>query len=529
MKIPVKLLTLLLTLTSLLCCKAQAAEPLGSSYFEAVSNGTSIYYILKDFKDEKWDFSIFHANSSEPQYPLLLSKYPDSPRFFISHDSKALAFFNDGTCLAYNNIGQKSTYQSLPLNYLPLDAVADQNSVYLLASQNGIYNILTLKDNQWQTYSTLSKDISDTLITPKIFYYNNQVYITGLTTAGNLLCDAVTPDGVEHLNISLDENRRLISIDSIIKVNKTTVFIIRTDSYKPGFIAVKFINNIFTGKVNLPTQDLPDIQTRKYSFISCKTDLMLAVYSEKKIHLQKFDLNGSIIDQPIATYSLNTEDSIDNIYLQIIGYLATIIVAGTIVIKFKKAIAGGPVPKSAIGRPCSITLRLPALIVDMLCMSFLMDGFLFILDKIHLINKEQFLRSLEQMPLQLNATGAINIDIHTIMILMGSLYTVMLIYFTLFEWRLSLTPGKALFGIKVVDYNTLAPIKEQAFLRILVRNIFRILELLSFATLITVPLIGVIMMLSPRKQRPGDMVANTTVVMTRQMNNPTGQNIDHQA
>ena len=529
MKLKTILLSLLLVFIA--ACRSQAGsqESPGSNYLEAVSDSNNIYYIIKNFSEEKWSFSVLHTLSSEPQLPLMLNNYPDSPRFFICHDGKAVAFFNDGTCLGYGSNSQKTTYQSLPKNQLPLNAVSVKNNIYLLTIDNGRYNIFHLDNNQWQLFSALPDDTSEKFLTPRIFVFDNQLYLAGITSGGTLICDAVNNNQLDGLDISLDENRKLKSIDAIISVNRTNVFILQVDSHQPSFIAAKFINNSFTSKVDISTSSLPEISSRKFSFISCQSDLMLAVYDQKQIHMQKYDLNGTLIDQPMVSYPINTEDSINNIYLQILGYLSTVIVAATIIIYFKKAIAGGPIPNTAQGSPCPITLRLPAFIIDMICLSFFMEIVFYLLDAIHIINKQQFARAIEQMPIQLKTTGTISIDINQLIIIMISIYVVMIIYFTLFEWLLSLTPGKALFGLKVADYNTLATIKEKALGRILLRNIFRVFELLSLATLVTLPLIIIIMTLSPRKQRPGDMVANTTVILTRQHKKNTGKKIDHQA
>ena len=526
------LLPLLIIILSAFNCHGQSYEPPGSGYFEAVSDSNNIYYILKTFTDDtdkKWHFSIFFADSSDPQAPLLLSKYPDSPRFFICHDSKAVAFFNNGTCLGYNNNGQKTTFQSLPKNNLPLDAISVNNSIFLLTISNGHYKVYHLENSQWQLQSTLPGDVSDKVLNPRLFYYEQKIYLAGITAAGTLVCDSIENNELTGLDISLDENRRLLSIEAIINVNRTTLFVLRTDSYQPQFVTATFINNNFTNKKDLSANSLPDIGSRKFSFISCKSDMMLAVYKQKQIYLQKYSLDGAAIDKPVESYILNTEDSFNNIYLQIIVYLCSLIVAATIIIKFKKAVTGGPIPNTALGKPCPITLRLPAFIIDMFCMSIFMEGVMYILDKINLINKEQIVKTMAYSQNQLNTTGTINIDIQQLTILLVTFCTVLLLYFTIFEWLLALTPGKAVFGIKVADYDTLAPVKNNSFIRILIRNGYRVLELLSVFALITLPLILIVMTLSPRRQRPGDMVANTTVILARTNKKNTGQNIDQQA
>jgi uncharacterized RDD family membrane protein YckC len=79
-------------------------------------------------------------------------------------------------------------------------------------------------------------------------------------------------------------------------------------------------------------------------------------------------------------------------------------------------------------------------------------------------------------------------------------------YFTVFEASFGWTPGKLLFGIRVVDFYGGIPTVGQA----LTRNVFRILDAYPFV----VPnLVGMTIILSNRRrQRGGDKAAGTLVV-----------------
>jgi len=82
-------------------------------------------------------------------------------------------------------------------------------------------------------------------------------------------------------------------------------------------------------------------------------------------------------------------------------------------------------------------------------------------------------------------------------------------YFTVFEATFGWTPGKLLFGIRVVDFFGGTPTVGQA----LVRNTFRILDTYPYV----VPnLVGLAILLSNRRrQRGGDKAAGTLVVDRR--------------
>lgn len=82
-------------------------------------------------------------------------------------------------------------------------------------------------------------------------------------------------------------------------------------------------------------------------------------------------------------------------------------------------------------------------------------------------------------------------------------------YFSVFEAALGWTPGKLLFGIRVVDFYGGSPSSGQA----LIRNVLRVLDAYPYV----VPnLLGFVVLISNRRrQRGGDKAAGTLVVDSR--------------
>jgi uncharacterized RDD family membrane protein YckC len=80
-----------------------------------------------------------------------------------------------------------------------------------------------------------------------------------------------------------------------------------------------------------------------------------------------------------------------------------------------------------------------------------------------------------------------------------------LLYFTYFEHRTGQTIGKRLIGIRVIDGRTGGPISLE---RSLLRNLLRIVDMLPFLYIVGF----VIIELSQKHQRLGDIVADTVVV-----------------
>jgi uncharacterized RDD family membrane protein YckC len=96
-------------------------------------------------------------------------------------------------------------------------------------------------------------------------------------------------------------------------------------------------------------------------------------------------------------------------------------------------------------------------------------------------------------------------------ILFGPVVLVMislwLIYFTFFESTSGQTPGKRAVGIRVIDVNTG---RAPSLGRALLRNLLRIVDWLPALYLVGF----VVALLTSRKQRLGDLIAETVVVRT---------------
>jgi uncharacterized RDD family membrane protein YckC len=83
-----------------------------------------------------------------------------------------------------------------------------------------------------------------------------------------------------------------------------------------------------------------------------------------------------------------------------------------------------------------------------------------------------------------------------------------LVYFTYFEGTSGQTLGKQILHIRVVDETTLKPLE---FGPALIRNIFRIIDVLPFLYIIGL----IVMVIDRQKRRLGDIVAHSIVVKTR--------------
>jgi len=82
-------------------------------------------------------------------------------------------------------------------------------------------------------------------------------------------------------------------------------------------------------------------------------------------------------------------------------------------------------------------------------------------------------------------------------------------YFTLLEWSLGYTPGKAIFDLRVVTLSG----DDISFIQSLQRNLLRILDGTAFY------LVGILVAhYNPKRQRLGDLWAETIVVSTKTLN-----------
>ena len=510
--------TFIIILLSTITCFGQ------SSKYDARSNGHTLYYVIKSINGEgNKSFNLFTAKADHPENAFYLNTFTGNPLVTTEHDGDLVAFYQNGSVLGYSK-NSRNTYQSFDNSYTPIDAASLNSKLYLLAEKENEYVIFDISHNVINQVVNLGSKLQ-TVSNSRMFYYDKRVYLAGQNSDGSIFCDAIDDNGFAGLDITINDNLANFQIADILTANRTVVFILTDKQNNPQYYTATFINNQLNGKQKLDIDDLPDFTSETTSFVICADDFAFTVLKDNVLHIQKYDIAGNKIGDMLNSYELSVIDSSNNSYIQGVTIALLVIIIVTIILGLKKALAGGELPKTAQGLPAPITFRVPAFLIDMFCISFVMDGIIAILGQFGIVDQERIMFTMEQFQSQLQNSSAINIDIAPILLAMGVLYLIILIYFSIFEWLMSATPGKMLFSLKVADYETLAA-GNTGLLRIVVRNIYRIIELLP----LILPVIVLVMMISPRKQRPGDMAARTTIILTRIPGKPkTGAHFDKEA
>lgn len=90
---------------------------------------------------------------------------------------------------------------------------------------------------------------------------------------------------------------------------------------------------------------------------------------------------------------------------------------------------------------------------------------------------------------------------------MGIVYSLIFLYFLLFETFTQQTIGKMIMGYKIVHVNG----KELSFSDHLLRSVFRLFEIFSTLGILAI----IVVILSDKKQRFGDIASNTVMIKTR--------------
>jgi len=113
--------------------------------------------------------------------------------------------------------------------------------------------------------------------------------------------------------------------------------------------------------------------------------------------------------------------------------------------------------------------------------------------------------------LLLGVTTVISMGLIHNRILEITLVVIIVGYFQFFEMQKGKTPGKMLTKIRIVNFNGDNPFSVQ----VLIRTVFRIIEV-NPVFLGALPA-GLIVLLTPKKQRAGDIVAKTFVLRDKDL------------
>ncbi len=490
--------------------------------FSAVSDNMNIYYIIKSSSEAKQEFTLFSVDKENVKAPLYLKSYMGNPLVTTVHEGSMVAFFADGTVISYSRTSS-NTIQNYDKDYLPLDAMSAGGDLYMLGTKEDKYAIFRLSQGQWTLVSYITDGLPNGFNNGQLFFYDNKVYIAGQDINGSVFCDATSVDGLAHLDISVNSVNERSRIMDIVTANRTVLFVLSDYADGYGCYASSFINNQLNSRVKLEVSELPELADSGYGFFSIGSDVAVAVLAGDKVLLQRYELTGTLVGDVVESYDMSVIDMSENMYVQYVGLLLPGIVVLTVVLRFKKSMVGGLMPKTSHGVPCPVSLRVPAFVIDIVCLSFIMDIVMAALGFLKVIDQQQIANTVTQIQEQLKYSGVINVDLGPMLMLMVVSYVIMLAYFVLFEWLMAATPGKLVFGLKVVDAESLAPGKV-GFWRILVRNLYRILELLPY----TIPMVLIVMMITPRRQRAGDMAGRTSVILARPFKR-NGTKFDQQA
>ncbi|MBN2064498.1 MAG: RDD family protein [Sedimentisphaerales bacterium] len=492
--------------------------------FWAQGGLSEIYYLIDPGQSDADEFSVYYAQSSDPARSLYLGSYLGRPSIGTVHDGSVVVFFDNGTVLGYSVQGG-ITYQNFDRGYEPLDAISFGGELYLLASGADEYAVFKLAGKKWVPVLTAPvSSESDLMADARIFSYNDSLYLAGVNRLGKLLCGQVVEGAVAYKELTVGgESDIEYGLADVITANRSVVFILSQDN--PGsmeYYASVFANDLLGSRVRIETDVLPLVTPDNCAFLGCDSDLALAVYADNLISVQKYELDGARVGDVAVSYNMGVSDVSENMYVQIAALVGPAIVVLTTILCFRRSMTVGSLPVNPSGVPSPLGLRFPAFVVDFILMLFVVESLMKVLNMLGVIDLEQLLFTMQNLPNPFEMTGKVNIDVNFLLLFYVLIYAVMIVYFSLFEWLLSATPGKMLFGLKVVDSRTLA-VNRISFWRILLRNVYRIFELVPYIF----PLTLILIIISPRKQRSGDMVANTSVVLTRVVKK--GTNIDHMA
>ncbi len=490
--------------------------------FWAQSGLSEIYYLVDTGQSEAEEFSVYYAQCGEPARSFYLGSYLGRPSVGTVHNGSIVVFFDNGAVLGYS-AHANITYQNFDKGYEPLDAISFGGDLYLLVSGADEYAVFKLEGKKWVSILIAPVSSESELMTDaRLFSYNDSLYLAGVSRLGKLLCGQIVEGAVSYNELTVGgESDIEYGLADVITVNRSVVFILSQDN--PGsmsYYASVFANGLLSSRVRIDTDVLPQVIPDHCAFLGCDSDLAVAVYADNFISVQKYEVDGARVGDVVVSYNMGVSDVSENMYVQIAALVGPAIVVLTTILCFRRSMTVGALPVTACGIPSPLGLRFPAFVVDFILMLFVVESLMKVLNMLGFIDLEQLLFTMQNLPNPFEMTGKVNIDVSFLLLFYVLIYAVMIIYFSLFEWLLSATPGKMLFGLKVVDSRTLA-VQRVSFWRIILRNVYRIFELVPYIF----PLTLILIIISPRKQRTGDMISNTSVVLTRVAKK--GTNIDH--
>jgi uncharacterized RDD family membrane protein YckC len=499
-------------------------SPENPSIFSS-GNDNGVYLVVTSKVGDRQGFQIFYRGKVSPGF-VAGNQYQGYPVGIAATNERLMIFFNHGNCRSYD-LHATYTEQSLPAATQLVDCSGTNDSLYALTKNKIGYSLWHHSKNKWQSAGDVPLPLTDpNQTTTKIHVFDAIVHILNIHT-----------EKLWHQTWRLDQQSlcepQLLQADnvidaSILTVNREVILIVavRTaDSNNPPSTVDRKQNVEFC--IGRQVKDAwffgaPLKQTTDNSslpFVAPIEEVSAAAFGQNiaifqkcdngEIWLRQYSPAGELLEKPALALSVASVQSLP--FLQWMfnpgtAVAMTVAIAVLLFLHRKKAF-GSQYPLPEYIQLASIWRRTLAFLIDTMAILFLSDIVLIILQSKIPPELVQEMSLPAEVIIKKMQSGIMQPQMFRLMVLTLIIVVVVsLFYFILCESFFQRTPGKLCMNLMVLDVSGKPVSVRQAVLR----NILRLLE---YHPLIS-PLISLIIVLSTsRRQRIGDLVADTIVVI----------------
>jgi len=510
----------------------------------AAGNDNGVYLVVTDKAGDRQGFHIFYRGKVSPGF-VAGNRYQGWPIAVAATNERLIIFFDHGNCRSYD-LRATYTEQSLPVATQLVDCSGTNDSVYALTKNETAYSLWHHSKNKWQSAGDVPLPLTDpNQTTTKIHVFDSIVHMLNIHAeklrhqTWRLNQQPLSEPQPLPINDVIDAN--------ILTVNREAILIVAVraaeDNNPPSTVARK--QNVefrigrqvkdawlFSDPLKQTTDDssLPFVAPlEKVSVAAFGQNIAIFQKCDNgEIWLRQYSPAGEILEKPVLSLSVASVQSLPFLRWMFnpAAAVAMTVVIAVLLFLYRKKAFGSQVPLPEYIQLASLWRRIPAFLIDTMAILFLSDIVSIVLQSKIPPELVQEMSLPAEVIIQKMQSGIMQPQMFRLMILTLIIVAVVsLFYFTLCESFFQRTPGKLCMNLIVLDIGGKPVSVRQAILR----NILRLLE---YHPLIS-PLISLIIVLSTsRRQRIGDLVADTIVVVQTptliyQLNKPQQDNPDN--
>jgi len=509
----------------------------------AGGNDNGVYLVVTSRVEDRQGFQIFYRGKVSPGF-VAGNRYQGCPVAIAATNERLIIFFNHGHCRSYD-LHATYTEQSLPAATQLVDCSGTNDGLYALTKNENVYSLWYHSKNKWQSAGEVPLPLTDPNQTiTKIHVLDSAVHLlnvhaeklwhqTGRLNQQSFSEPQLLPiDNVIDVNI-LTVNREVILIVAVKAADSNSSSITADQKHNVEFRIGRQAGDtwFFSDPLKKTTDNSPSL------FIAPIDEVSVAAFGQNiaifqkcsngEIWLRQYSPAGEILEKPALSLSITSAQSLPFLQWMFSPGTASAVIVITAVLLFlyRKKMFGSQPPLPEYIQLASLWRRILALFIDGMTI-FLISAVLLRTLQSKMSPELILEMSLPaEVVIQKMQSGIMQPQMLKLMTLTLIIVTgVSLFYFILCESFFQRTPGKLCMNLVVLDGSG----KPMAVRQAVLRNMLRLLE---YHPLIS-PLISLIIVLSTsRRQRIGDLVADTIVVIQTpaliyQLNKPKQDNPD---